>query len=106
MEHAKQVDIAPATQSSRTGASRKLLTRKAVEPSSAPPLAPTQTPPAPEVWSSEDEAALQALLARRRAAGYQQRDKDLSTQLLKPGSIKPNPDTIVATIVALVTERG
>src|SRR5690606_37450391 len=62
--------------------------------------------PAPALWSSEDEAALQGLLARRKAAGYKRRGKDLSTQALKPGAIKPNPDTTVATVVALVADRG
>jgi hypothetical protein len=62
--------------------------------------------PAPAAWSSEDESSFQALLARRKAAGYQRRGRDLSTQLLKPGTIKTNPDTVVATIVALVAERG
>jgi hypothetical protein len=58
------------------------------------------------VWSSEDETSFQGLLARRKAAGYQRRGRDLSRQVLEPGAIKPNPDTVVATIVALVTERG
>jgi hypothetical protein len=68
--------------------------------------APPEMPAAPPVWSSEDEAALQALLARRKAAGYQGRGLDVSAQRLRPGTIAPNPQTIVATIVALVAGRG
>lgn len=74
--------------------------------SSTPRDTPAQSPLAPAAWSSEDEAAFQALLARRKAAGYQRRGKDLSAQLLQQGSIKPNANTIAATIVALVADRG
>lgn len=120
----------------RSGVSRKLLMRKALEKaevpkgepleasfppalsdpgeepadalgasSSAPTAMPAQNPPVPAAWSSEDEAAFQALCTRRKAAGYQRRGRDLSTQLLQPGSIKPNANTIAATIVALVADR-
>lgn len=71
-------------------------------PAAAPALVPAGTP----AWSSEDEAALQAILARRRAAGYQRRGKDVGQQRLRPGEIKPNADTVVATIVTIVAERG
>ena len=74
--------------------------------SSAPAAAPAQLPAAPPSWSSEHEASLQALLARRRAAGYQRRGKDVGGQRLLPGNITPNSDTIVATIVNIVAERG
>ncbi len=74
--------------------------------SSASAAAAAQVPAAPVAWSSEDEAALQALLARRKAAGYQRRGRDVSGQRLRPGKIKPNPDTVVATIVGIVAERG
>ncbi|MBO9511675.1 hypothetical protein [Erythrobacter sp. A6_0] len=120
----------------RSGVSRKMLTRKALNqrlpdgepleasfpsaknvtteqsadpfsaPTSAPATALAQQPLVQAEWLSEDETAFQTLLARRKAAGYQRRGRDLSDQVLKPGEIKPNPDTIVATIVALVTERG
>jgi hypothetical protein len=136
-QSAKGAARAPAT-STRSGASRKLLTRKALErspapagepleasfpqaaseegpdapsdvhstSSSAPTAAPAPQPPTPAAWSSEEEAGFQALLARRKAAGYQRRGRDVSGQVLRPGMIKPNPETIVATIVALVAERG
>ena len=68
------------------------------------PAGEPQAPPA--AWSSEDEAALQVLLARRKAAGYQRRGRDVGSQLLRPSGTKPNADTIVDTIVALVAERG
>ncbi len=120
----------------RSGVSRKLLTRKAREqllpkgepleasfsgsrgetpeqsvdalgaPTNAANAVLGQQLPIPAAWSSEDEAAFQTLLARRKAAGYQRRGQDLSGQVLRPGENKPNPGTIVATIVALVAERG
>ena len=30
----------------------------------------------------------------------------MSSQILRPGTIKPNADTVVATIVGIVAERG
>jgi hypothetical protein len=56
-------------------------------------------------WSEEDEAALRALTARRRAAGFKRRGRDVGSQLLRPGEIKPNPDTVAATIVMLIGSR-
>ena len=44
--------------------------------------------------------------ARRRAAGYQRRGRDVSGELLRVGAIAPNPNTVVAVIVGLVAERG
>jgi hypothetical protein len=67
------------------------------------PVAPA--PAAPLLWSIEDEAGLQALLARRKAAGYQRRGQDVSAQRLRTGSIKPNPGTIVSAIVGLFACR-
>lgn len=122
------------TLTGRTGSSRKLLQRKVLEKastepvgnaledsfptdlqdhpqerqsgsSSTPAAALTQAPGVPLAWSSEDEAAVQALLARRKAAGYQRRGRDVSGQRLRPGDIKPNPDTVIATIVGIVAER-
>lgn len=135
MEQIEQTAAKAPTRASRAGASRQLLSRKALqqgapetgealeaafptpvspetlaEPASCISSQQTSTgphcPPAPAAWSSEDEAALQELLARRKAAGYQRRGRDLSAQLLKPGSIKPNPDTVASTIVTLVGEDG
>lgn len=74
--------------------------------SSAPTAAVAQPPAAPAPWSSEDEAGFQALIARRKAAGYQRRGKDVSAQVLRPSNITPNAETVVATIVGIVAERG
>ena len=73
--------------------------------SSAVTTAPAQPPAAPVDWSNEDETGFQALLARRKAAGYQRRGRDVSEQVLCRGTIKPNPDTVAATIVGIVAER-
>ncbi|MDQ3482087.1 MAG: hypothetical protein M3448_01555 [Pseudomonadota bacterium] len=74
--------------------------------SSVPAAAPALLPAAPPNWSSEDEAGLQGLLARRRAAGYQRRGKDVAGQRLQPGVIRPNEGTVAAVIVGIVAERG
>lgn len=140
---------APGMTSTRPGASRKLLSRKAAEkvaiaepgqetieasfplakrftddetvpfsvvsdsafaPENAqqPPAAtacPAQAPAA-SGWSSEDESAFQSLAARRKAAGYSRRGKDISDQRITLGTIAPNPGTVVAVISAIVTEHG
>lgn len=57
-------------------------------------------------WSDEDERAFGLMAARRKAAGFQRRGKDVGGQLLRVGVIAPNPGTVVATIVGLVAERG
>lgn len=57
-------------------------------------------------WSDEDERAFGVMAARRKAAGFQRRGKDVGGQLLRVGGIVPNPGTVVATIVGLVAERG
>ena len=57
-------------------------------------------------WSAEDESAFQTLAARRKAAGYQRRGRDVSDQIVRLGSITPNPNTVVAVIVGLVRDRG
>lgn len=133
---------------SRSGASRKLLARKAAEAGasafegdsveesfpvhgageaelSAPEVAgpalpqgsaeaPTdhQRPAAAQTteptvsWSNEDEATLQALISRRKAAGFRGRGRDVSNQIIRAGDIKPNNNTVVSVIVGLVAERG
>ena len=75
---------------------------------SSSPLAATLAPaPAtPPWWSSEDEASLQTLLARRKAAGYQRRGKDVAGQKLQPGALKPNEGTVAAVIVGIVAHDG
>jgi len=66
---------------------------------------PAPLPVVATAWSGEDEAAFQALAARRKASGCQRRGKDVSAQLLRVGAIAPNPGTVVAAIVALVAEH-
>lgn len=68
--------------------------------------APAQSLPQAPSWSEKDEGALQAMLARRKAAGYQRRGRDVSGQLLRVGEVKPNANTVSATIVELVAGRG
>ena len=122
----------------RSGNSRKLLQRKAVERAMIAPLtdaledsfpvpAPVAEQPAqvlqsgssspkgltltpalatPPLWSSEDEVSLQTLLARRKAAGYQRRGKDVVRQKLQPGALKPNEGSVSAVIVGIVAQAG
>lgn len=135
MEQTNSDTASVPMRATRVGASRKLLTRKALQQpikgespaleehfprnppadtwpppvsasSSLQDTAPAYGVPAPAAWSSEDEEAFQALLARRKAAGYRRHGKDLTAQLITPGSIRPNLDTVAATIVALVGEGG
>ena len=136
-----QENIAEAQQIMRTGRSgnsRKLLQRKAVERAmiapitnaledSFPVLEPVAEQPAPEphggssslpaaiqapapatppLWSSQQEATFQTLLARRKAAGYQKRGKDVAGQVIRPGAIKPNEGTVAAVIVGIVAHDG
>lgn len=136
MEQANEI-TAMSMRATRSGVSRKLLTRKAKEAAGALPgepleasfpsasdapsvpdeqplcgspieltIAIAEQPPLPAAWSNEDETNFQLLFSRRMAAGYQRRGRDLSGQVLQPGTIQPNAETIVATIVALVAERG
>lgn len=67
---------------------------------------PTPQPAAAQAWSEDDESRFQGMLARRKAAGFQRRGKDVSAQLIRVGDIKPNDGTVIATIVALVAEHG
>jgi hypothetical protein len=57
-------------------------------------------------WSDDDESVFQALLTRRKAAGYQRRGRDVGGQLITVGTITANPNTVVAVIVAIVAEHG
>lgn len=71
------------------------------------PVPPVGQVPAPApVWSDEDESALQALLTKRKAAGYQRRGRNVGAQLIAVGTITPNPKTVVAVIVAIVAAHG
>ena len=122
----------------RSGNSRKLLQRKALERAKIAPITdaledsfpvlapvaeePAQTPQAgsssllaatlapalatPPLWSSEDEASLQTFMARRKAAGYQRRGKDVARQKLQPGALKPNEGTVAAVILGIVADAG
>ena len=71
---------------------------------SSSPLAATQgpVPAGPPLWSSQQEATFQTLLARRKAAGYQRRGKDVAGQVILPGPIKPNEGTVAAVIVGIL----
>ena len=83
-------------------------TGQAPEAGSSSPLAATLAPaPAtPPFWSSDDETSLQTLLARRKAAGYQRRGKDVAGQVIRTGAIKPNEGTVAAVIVGILAYAG
>ena len=72
------------------------------------PLAAIQAPASatPPLWSSDDETSLQTLLARRKAAGYQRRGKDVAGQVIRTGAIKPNEGTVAAVIVGILAYAG
>ncbi len=65
-----------------------------------------QAPGAVRPWSDEDERAFQNLAARRKAAGYQRRGRNVDGQVITAGTIKPNDNTVVAVIVGIVAARG
>jgi len=69
------------------------------------PLAPVADKPVLR-WTEDDEADLRALLARRKAAGYRKPSRDVSGQIIKLGRISPNPNTVAASVVALVGLKG
>jgi hypothetical protein len=77
-------------------------------PDAVPGLAAAPAPaPAPAaVWTNEDERVYRDMTARRKAAGFQTRGRDVSAQLLRVGDLKPNAGTVVAVVVGLVAERG
>ena len=87
-------------------AHKQVVDHPAPEPhggSSSPPAATLAPAPAtPSLWSSEDEASHQTLLARRKAAGYQRRGKDVAGQVIRPGAIRPNEGTVAAVIVGIL----
>ncbi len=80
----------------------------AVQSAPSEPLAPDQHQPAAPAatWSDEDETTFQSMTARRKAAGYQRRGRDVGGQRLRVGDIAPNPGTVVAAIVGIVAVRG
>ena len=77
---------------------------QAPQAGSSSPLDATLAPALamPPLWSSEQEATFQTLLAKRKAAGYQRRGKDVAGQVIRPGAIKPNEGTVAAVIVGLL----
>jgi hypothetical protein len=75
-------------------------------PALAPPQQPDSAVAAAPAWSDEDEVALQAMLARRKVAGFQRRGRNVSRQLLCVGDITPAAQTVAAVIVGLVEATG
>lgn len=61
---------------------------------------------APIQWTEFDEATLLDLLKRRKTAGFRKPSRDVSKQFLRIGEITPNPNTVGASIVALVALKG
>ncbi|PSO10116.1 hypothetical protein C7E20_18780 [Sphingobium sp. AEW4] len=87
----------------------------AAEPAATPPsivIEDQSAPAAPALpavapsWSEADERAYQALAARRKAAGFQRRGRDVSAQRVVLGAVTPNPGTVYATIAAIVGAAG
>ena len=97
----------PATPQPAPATASKAPVAAPITAPSGPATAPQPIVPAPApAWSNEDESAFQAMLARRKAAGYQRRGKDVGSQMLRPGEITPNAGTVVSTIVGLVAAAG
>lgn len=57
-------------------------------------------------WTDDDEFQLRAMLDRRRAAGYRKPSRDVGGQVLKLGSFGPNPNTVTASICAIIGLHG
>lgn len=57
-------------------------------------------------WMEADEEQLRALLARRRQSGYRKPSRDVGGQVLRVGSFNPNPNTVTASICAIVALNG
>lgn len=108
---ADQAAAAPVVDTIESSAPAALITELAAAPPSITvedqpaPVVPAQSVPAP-AWSDADEKAFQAMSARRKAAGFQRRGRDVSAQRIRLGAIQPNANTVVATIVAIVREKG
>lgn len=108
---ADQPAAAPAVDIIESSAPAALITELAAAPPSITvedqpaPVVPAQSVPAP-AWSDADEKAFQAMSARRKAAGFQRRGRDVSAQRIRLGTIQPNAKTVVATIVAIVGNKG
>jgi hypothetical protein len=108
---ADQTAAAPAVDIIESSAAAALAAGPATTPPSAvvegqsAPAAPT-LPAVASSWSEADERAYQAMAARRKAAGFQRRGRDVSAQRIRLGAIQPNAHTVVATIAAIVGEKG
>ena len=70
------------------------------------PAGAESLPPAPAVWTAEDETLFQSLSARRKASGFQRRGRDVSGQLLKVGNITPGPGTVYAVVAETLGAAG
>jgi len=57
-------------------------------------------------WTEDDESRLRNLLTRRRQAGYRRASRDVGGQLLRVGDFNPNPNTVTASICAIVALNG
>lgn len=104
-------DQPPATPTIALGPEPKAIGSEPIIKVAEPTTPPTKTKAGTAshiaaAWSPEDESAYQALLARRKAAGYNRRRRDVAAQRVCVGKITPNASTVVATVVALVAERG
>lgn len=108
---ADQPEAAPVVDIIESSPAAALATEPAATPPSivvedqSAPAAPA-LPASASAWSDADEKAFQAMSARRKAAGFQRRGRDVSAQRIRLGAIQPNANTVVATIVAIVGEKG
>lgn len=71
----------------------------------APPV-PTVAVDQKPTWTDADEVNFRTLMARRKAAGFQNRGRDVGAQQLKVSDIRPNASTIAGTIFGLVEAKG
>jgi len=106
---AEAAEAAPARAATKAKAKGKASNNKsrASRVGSAPDAMATAEVYGPVLcWTEDDEADLRALLARRKAAGYRKPSRDVGGQIIKLGRISPNPNTVAASIVALVGLKG
>lgn len=108
---ADQAAAAPAVDIIESSAAAALAAGPAATPPSAvveghaAPVAPAMSGPV-AAWSDQDERAFQAMSARRKAAGFQRRGRDVSLQQISIGAIAPNAGTINSAIFELVKAHG
>lgn len=112
LQAAKDAPAKPAAIAGQRPQAATTLPKEPTPPVPAQPASDAAAAPVPSVspaaatWSSEDESGFQAMLARRKASGYQRRGRDVGAQLICVGEITPNAGTVAAAIVHLVAERG